>query len=272
LSRHREKSLKNLRLAFVKDKSEREIRVLARRVFEHMAQTGVEVLKFRRLNREKVEALVGTEEAEKKYRKILGQKKGLISLTAHMGNWELLAGIFGLKGFQGGVLARRIYYEPYDRWIVGLRQAVGIRTLYRDDSPKALIKLLKRNEILGILADQDIDSVNGIFVDFFGRPAYTPVAPAKLAVASGAPILPNFLLWDQGDRYRLVLGEVIEPAVKTNREAAVRDITVQWMRACEEVIRRYPEQWGWMHDRWKTREDSPRGSAKERAAQKAAAT
>jgi len=217
-----------------------------------MAETAAEFLQFSRLDDRKISAFVETQEAERIYRELLAEGHGLISLTAHIGNWELLAGIFGCKGFGGAVLGRRIYYEPYNRWAVGLRQALGVTTIYRDQSPKELLKRLAQSEIIGILPDQDIESLKGVFVDFFGRPAYTPVAPVKLALASGAPILPNFLIRVKGDRYKIVLGEVIRPRRDLKREEAVERYTASWMRACEAVIRQYPEQWAWMHDRWKT--------------------
>jgi len=99
-----------------------------------------------------------------------------------------------------------------------------------------------------------------IFVNFFNRSAYTPVAPAKIALASGAPIVPNFLLHQPGGRYRLVLGDVIRINSQANREDAIREGTERWMKSFEQVIRDYPEQWGWMHDRWKTRKVKNRGS------------
>ena len=129
-------------------------------------------------------------------------------------------------------------------------------TLYRDEPPKEVLKRLKRNEIIGILPDQDIDSLPGIYVDFLGRPAYAIVAPAKIALASGAPILPNFMVFRDGGGYQLVLGEVIRPTPGLGREEAVREMTVRWMRSCESVILRFPEQWAWMHPRWKTQPET----------------
>jgi KDO2-lipid IV(A) lauroyltransferase len=252
VARHREKTLENLRHAFGREKSEREIQSLGRQVFEHLAMTAAEVLQFPKLDRRKVERLVDAREAVRIYETLLAEGKGLISITAHIGNWELLAGIFGLLGFQGAVLARRIYYEPYNRWIVSLRRSLHVPTLYRDQSGKEILKLLARNEIVGLLPDQDIDSLKGVYVPFFGRPAYTPIAPVRLALASGAPIVPNFLIREQGGQYRIVLEEVIRPEVRTTREEAVREYTGQWMRSFENVIRQYPEQWAWMHHRWKT--------------------
>jgi KDO2-lipid IV(A) lauroyltransferase len=256
VARQRNKALENLRFAFGQEKSEAEIRVLARRVFEHLAMTAAEVLQFPKLSREKINRLVDAEKAFQTYNTLLREGKGLISVTAHIGNWELLAGIFGANGYPGAVLARRIYYEPLNDWIVSLRQAVGVPTIDRDRSGREILKRLRANEVIGLLPDQDIASVKGIFVDFLGRPAYTPVAPVRLALASGAPLLPNFLIWGEGGRYRLILGEAIRPKITTTQEEAVREYTEKWMKSFEKVIREYPDQWAWMHPRWKSQPEA----------------
>lgn len=250
VARQRDRALAHLRMAFP-DKPEDEIHRIAKEVFENMAMTSAELLQFGKLTPEKILEFVDTGDALKTYDRLLGEGKGLISMTAHLGNWELLAGIFGLKGYKGAVLARRIYYEPYNRWIVGLRAAVKVPTLYRDDSSREILKRLAAGEIVGLLPDQDIDSLKGIFVPFFGRPAYTPVAPVRIALSTGAPMLPNFLVREGVTRYKLVIGEVIRPE-SGDRDEAVRKMTENWMSQFEKVIRQYPEQWAWMHNRWKT--------------------
>ena len=253
IGRQRRKTLENLRQAYGSQKTPVEIETLAKRVFENFALTAVEILQFKKLSLEKVSAFVDFGGAFQVYDSLLAEGKGVISVTAHIGNWELLAGVFGLKGYRGAVLARRIYYEPYNRWVLGLREALRVPTIYRDDSTREILKRLAANEIIGLLPDQDIDSLKGIFVDFFGRPAYTLVAPARLALKTGAPLLPNFMIRVGRDRYKLVLGKVIRPQAETNRDEAVAKYTQEWMRQFEEVIRAYPEQWAWMHNRWKTK-------------------
>jgi KDO2-lipid IV(A) lauroyltransferase len=111
---------------------------------------------------------------------------------------------------------------------------------------------LKKGEIVGLLPDQDMDRIRGIFVDFFGKPAYTMTAPVKFAMASEAPILPAFMVRMPGDRYKLVLGELIRPGADGDRHQAIRKYTEAWMKSFEKMIRDYPAQWGWMHNRWRT--------------------
>ena len=252
--RQRNKILENLKLAYGDTKSPSERSSIGRRVMGHVLQTAVDFLRFTRFSPVQAASIVDTGDAFSLCKDILQEGKGLIIMTAHLGNWELLAGIFCLNGFPGAVIGRRIYYEPYNRWIVGLRQAVNVQTIYQDEAVRQVHKHLKAGKIIGLLPDQDRDSVRGVFVDFFGIPAYTTVAPVKFAMSSGAPILPAFMVRIPGNRYKLVLGNLIRPRIEQgDREASIRKYTEAWMKDFEAVIRQYPDQWGWMHDRWKTR-------------------
>ncbi|MCB9800503.1 MAG: lysophospholipid acyltransferase family protein [Candidatus Omnitrophica bacterium] len=252
--RQRKKTLKHLEFAYGREKSPYEIKIIGRQVFENLAQTAVEILRFSKLNHQKVSSLVDYGDGIEKIAKLLEEKKGLIIVTAHIGNWELLAGAMALAGFSGAVIARKIYYEPYNRWITGLRKSVGVDTLYRDQATRSILKVLSNNQIIGILPDQDVDSVQGMHVDFFNHPAYTPVAPVRLAFVSGAPILACFMIRKDDGKYELKTGEPLRPVIKTTRQEAVGEYTQQIMREFERVIRQYPDQWAWMHDRWKTQE------------------
>lgn len=250
---HRESTLRNLAKAYGNTKSDAELYRTARRVFENLAKTSAEVLLFPRYSAAAIDRFVDAGNAYEIYRNLLAEGKGLITITSHIGNWELLAGIFTLKGFKGKAIARRLRYEPYNRWIEKLRESTGVETIYRGDSPKEIIRVLKSGAIIGMLPDQDIDSLRGVFVDFFGRPAYTTIAPVKLSLTTGAPMITTFVIRLPDDRYKVVLGDIIRPEIRTTREAAILEYTDRWMKSCENVIRDYPEQWGWMHDRWKTK-------------------
>ncbi|MBI4550355.1 MAG: lysophospholipid acyltransferase family protein [Candidatus Omnitrophica bacterium] len=254
--RQREKVLKHLSEAWSPGGDRKKIEALGRRVFENLAMTAVDIARFPFLNKDNLrDWLIYTDEFSRVNR-LLNENNGLIVLTAHLGNWELCAAVFGVMGYDGAVVGRRIYYEPFNRLIVRLRESVRVRTIYRDSSPKELLRVLRHNQLLGMLADQDVDSVEGVFVNFFGRPAYTPTAPVRLALAQGVPILPAFVI-REGNRYRLVLEEPIRPsAVGSSREEAVQEFTEKWSAVMEKFIRAYPDQWVWMHDRWKTTPES----------------
>ena len=254
VSRQRVKILENLKLAYGGTKSSVEMETIGRQAMGHMLQTAVDFLRFSTLSCDRLTSIVEVDDAYSFCKDILQEGNGLIIMTAHLGNWELLAGSFCLEGFQGTVIGRRIYYEPYNQWIIDLRSAVGVRTIYQDEAARQVHKHLRMGGIIGLLPDQDRDHTRGIFVDFFGKPAHTSVAPVKFSMASGAPILPAFMVRMPGNRYKLLLGNLIRPKIEAgDRAASIRKYTEAWMKDFEAVIRRYPEQWGWMHDRWKTR-------------------
>jgi len=253
IPRQRKRMIQNLGFAYGDEKSPEEIRRIAARVMGNLLETFVDFLRFAKLTREKASRFIDAGDAYDRCKDILQEGKGLIIMTPHFGNWELLAGIFGLQGFRGAVVGRRIYYAPYNEWIVGLRRSVGVETIYQNEAVRQVHYHLKRGEIVGLLPDQDIDRIRGVFVDFFGKPAYTMTAPVKFSLASGAPILPAFMVRQSGNRYKLIMGELIRPRVETDRETSVRHYTELWMKSFEKIIREYPEQWGWMHDRWRTK-------------------
>ena len=252
--REREKTLTHLRSAFGEEKTEQEILKLGEGVFVHFAQVAVDVLRFPKLTREEVDRLVADkDEGLRRINEILSRGKGMILLTGHLGNWELMGALIRLHDIPGVVVGRRIYYERFNQLLVDLRSKVALRTIYQDASPKELLKVLSQNQILGILADQDVDRFDGIFVPFFGRPAYTLTAPVKLALASGAPLVPVFLV-RAGRHYRLLVEEPIYVEMGAHREETIQEYTRAWSQVVEAKVREFPDQWVWMHRRWKTLE------------------
>jgi KDO2-lipid IV(A) lauroyltransferase len=177
--------------------------------------------------------------------------KGGIFVTGHIGNWELSAAYAAKKGYPVNVVAKRIYLEALNQKLVTMRERMGVRTLYRDLSMRTMIRHLQENEFLGIVPDQDVRRIGGIFVDFFGRPAYTPVGPALLALASGAPIL---MVRDirTGPRHLLAFDPPFYAERKGPREQEVRRLVTRYTNRLEEFIREHPDQWVWFHRRWRT--------------------
>ncbi len=249
--RERERTLAHLRMVYGKEKSETELETLGKNVFIHFARAAVDVLRLPELVQAGLEEFVDGKESLFILDQALSEGRGVILLTAHLGNWELMGAFLRTQGYRGAVVARRLYYERFDREIVNLRKEVDLNTIYQDAPPREFLNVLHQNEILGVLADQDIDRFEGIFVPFFGLPAYTLTAPVKLALATGAPIVPTFVLRN-GDRYRLFMEEPIRVELKGTKEEMIEEYTARWSRVVEEKIRAFPEQWAWMHRRWKT--------------------
>lgn len=251
IRRERIKTLTNLRIAFGKEKAEREIKYIAREVFANLGKNLVELINFPKINKSNIDNLV-KERGLHRIDKALHKKKGVIILASHFGNWEFLAAYLTIKGYRGPVIARRIYFNKYDVVLNRLRASKNIDVIYRDESPKKILRVLKSGGMIGILADQDVDSIEGVFVDFFGKLAYTPMAPASLALATGAEILPCFLI-RQRNRRTFVVEDPIELEITGNKERDILINTEKWSKVIESYIKRYPSQWVWMHRRWKTR-------------------
>jgi len=249
--RERAKTLLHLQWAYGEEKSPEELRKLGQQVFIHFAQVAVDVLRFPQWNREELDRLIDKGNAFSVLDKVLSRGQGAVLLTAHLGNWELMGAFLKLSGYEGALVGRQIYYEKFNELLVDLRRQVGLRTIYQEAPVRECLKVLNQNGVLGILADQDVDRLDGIFVPFFGRLAYTLTSPVKLALATGAPLVPLFLVRD-GLRYRLLAEEPIQVQRRGNRDETIQEYTTHWSQVIEEKIRAYPDQWVWMHRRWKT--------------------
>lgn len=250
LQKSKRETLKNLRAAF-KDKSDKEIAEIAKGVFSNVARSVAEYISVSKITKKNIDLWIRPYGLEK-VDKALALGKGLIVLTAHIGNWEFVGAYLKAKGYEGAVIARRIYFYKYNDYLVKLRLIHDLTTLYRDRSPREAMRLLRENKILGMLADQDIGSIDSVFVNFFGRQTYTPTAPVKIAMVNGTPILPCYMIRKK-DKYDFIVENPIYAEKGEKEEEAVRFYTQQWTNVLESYIRRYPEQWVWMHSRWKTK-------------------
>lgn len=251
LIRYRRIAIGNLRVAFGKEKTEREIERIASQVFENLSVNAVELVNFPKITTSNIDRFVTIKNIDIIDR-ALESGKGVIVLTGHLGNWELLALTIRLKGYHGAVIGRKIYFDKYDRYLNYLRQVHDVNIIYRDESPKKILRVLKDNGIIGMLADQDVDSVEGVFVDFFGTPTYTPIGPAALAKASGASLIPAFIIREDGN-HTLMIENPIELVDTGDKERDIVENTERWSNVVESYIKRYPEQWVWIHRRWKTK-------------------
>lgn len=179
--------------------------------------------------------------------------KGVLFATAHMGNWELSAFAHGLMTEPMSIVVRPLDNPSIDQFVEARRALGGNRIIAKKDAARQILRALKKNEAVGILIDQNVGLDEGAFIDFFGTPACAGTAFARLAARTGAAVIPGFALWNAAEsRYVLkfyplveMTGEVVED---TRRVHAV----------IEQVIREYPDQWLWLHRRWKTR---PAGEA-----------
>ena len=250
LERYRRLTKEHLRMAFGSEKTEKEISKIARSVFINIGVSVAEILSLPK-TKDRLDSIVGINGIERMDR-ALAAGNGVIAISAHFGNWELISGIFAYKGYPSNIIARPIYYEKFNEWVTFMRNNMGVNIIYRTDSPKKILRLLQKNEIIGITPDQDMDSVDGIFVDFFGRKTYTPSAPVKIAMAANCPIVPVFIV-RKGLKHTVYVEEPISIERGDDKNALVRKYTQIWSDIIEARIREHPDHWVWMHKRWKTK-------------------
>ena len=254
LPKEKSKTLSHLRMAFGSEKSEAEIRSIGQAVFEHYGEMMVEFLLVDRIIR-RFDDFVSASGYEN-FDQALAGGKGVICTIAHFGNWELMGGYTALKGYPCVVIARKIYFEKYDHYVVSLRKKMRVQTIYRDEPVRNMLSVLRQNRMLGFVVDQDVESVDGVFVNFFGKPAYTPTAPVRFAMASGAPIVPVFII-REGMRHRMIVEKPMTLELSGDKEEDVRINTQKWVEVQEKYIRQYPHLWVWNHRRWRTAECHP---------------
>jgi KDO2-lipid IV(A) lauroyltransferase len=181
--------------------------------------------------------------------------RGVFILTGHCGNWELLAARISREVPVTG-LARAMANPLVDATVEAQRHAAGARTMNARDSARGVLRLLHRGEAVGMLLDQNALRSERVFVPFLGRPAATNFGLAMLALKSGAPVLPAFSARGADGRHRAWIGAPIPFAEAGDRAARIGVSTARYTAAIESYVRRYPEQWFWVHDRWKRAPDA----------------
>ncbi len=246
-------AVRHLTLAFP-EKSDAEREEIARRMFVHLGMMAMEITSIGSI------APQLTSYMETDGRELLGaalaKGKGIVFVTGHVGNWELMARVVAKVGAPVSAIAKRGGDARAMRLIEGWRAEGAVTTLWREDAStaRALLKVFKENRVLGILVDQDTN-VQGVWVPFFGRPAWSPRGPADLALRSGAPILlgtSHRRSERPGDGLKFEVVEIPYDPKPADKEAEVLRITAACQSVLEAAIRRHPADWVWMHDRWKT--------------------
>jgi KDO2-lipid IV(A) lauroyltransferase len=237
---------RNLELAFPEFDEARRLACIDG-CFRNMAGVLVAVAKFPLITKANVGDWIRYEGFEH-FEAALRRGKGVVFATGHLGNWELSAYAHALLSAPMSFVVRPLDNPLLDRLSVYYRTLSGNRVISRRESARPLLQMLRANQAVGILADQNTTEDRGVFVNFFGVPACVDAGLAKLAAHTGASIIPGFAVWsDEEGRYVLKFYPAIEAGGDQIRDTqAVQD-------ALEKAIREYPEQWLWIHRRWKTR-------------------
>jgi KDO2-lipid IV(A) lauroyltransferase len=180
--------------------------------------------------------------------------KGVLVLTGHLGAWELSSFYHSLMGMPMGMVIRRLDNPLVDAFVNRIRCLHGNRVIHKDDFARGLIASMRAGETVGILMDTNMTPPQGVFVPFFGVPACTASGMARIAAKTGAAVVPGFLLWEESEqKYVLHFGEELQVVRTGDAEQDALANTASFTAAIERYIRQYPEQWLWLHRRWKTR-------------------
>jgi Kdo2-lipid IVA lauroyltransferase/acyltransferase len=175
-------------------------------------------------------------------------------LTGHLGAWELSSFYHSLMGRPMGMVIRRLDNPLVDAFVNRIRCLHGNRVIHKDDFARGLIASMRAGETVGILMDTNMTPPQGVFVPFFGIEACTASGMARVAAKTGAAVVPGFLLWEESEgQYVLHFGKELEVVKTGDSESDALVNTAAFTAAIEGYIRRYPDQWLWMHRRWKTR-------------------
>ncbi len=185
--------------------------------------------------------------------------RGAVLVTCHCGNWELLNAALGLEGIPMTIAVRKLFDPRLDSIATALRARFGTQVVFRGrHAGRNLAQALVSNRVVGLLIDQDITKISGVFVPFFGRPAWTPSGAAMLALASGSPIVPAFVHRRPDGTHQIdILPPLPAPESTTDQKEAIRELTASATAAIEAQIRKHPSQWVWMHRRWRTQPPPP---------------
>jgi KDO2-lipid IV(A) lauroyltransferase len=251
---HRHVAIENLELAFGGEKTGEEIRGIAFRTFENLGMTFVEFLRFPVLNTDKLlerVELVGRSHVEE----ALKGGKGIIFLLGHIGNWELLGRMAKFFGGSLMAIARPLKKnERLDRFIEDVRRSSGLEVISSKRVARHVVSALRENKMVGILIDQREKRHQGVEVEFFGKKASTTPASAFFALKTGAAVIPVYALRVKGGRHRFVAEPPVELITTGDKGEDIRANTQRHTEVLESIVRRYPDQWFWIHRRWERKQ------------------
>jgi KDO2-lipid IV(A) lauroyltransferase len=242
----------NLRLAFP-EWAESQRQQVIRNMTTNLGRMAAEFARMPKYSAANIQELVVLEDHEN-FLQGHEQGKGVLYLTGHIGAWELSSFAHALYGYPLHYMARPLDNRKLDELVNRYRSLSGNRPIYKNESARLMLKVLKDAGTVGILADQNTMPSEGVFVDFFGTPACSTTGLARVALHTGAAVVPGYAYWDGAiKKYRVRFELPVELVRTGDNERDIFENTQKFTKVLEEIIRKYPDQWVWVHGRWNTR-------------------
>ena len=247
----------NLKLAFP-ESTDAQRRAVMKGMARNLGWMAAEFARMPRYTKENIADVVVLDGHEN-FMAGQNRRKGVLYLTGHIGAWELSSYAHALYGFPLHYMARPLDNQPLDALVNRYRGLSGNKPIYKNEAARVMLRVLKDAGTVGILADQNTMPDEGVFVDFFGVPACTTTGIARVALHTDAAVVPGYAFWDENLRkYRLRFEPPVELVRTGDTERDIFENTQRFAKVIEEIVRKYPEQWVWIHARWKNR---PKGEA-----------
>ena len=255
-AKHRAIVLSNLKRAWGDELNDNERQTICRHNFSHFARIVLDLPYLRKITADNVERFA-TFAGEEHFQAALRKGKGLLFMTSHLGNWELMALAFSLKHHPAYLVIRTLDSHFLDELINSIRSKGGNRLVRKSGSVRAVLRLLRQGEIVALLIDQNVDWYEGVFAPFFKDVACTTRMLAVVALRTGAPVVPVYNLRLADGRCQVVFEPEVSLIRTGDKTRDAEENTALFNRIIESHVRRQPEQWFWMHQRWKTRPYQP---------------
>jgi KDO2-lipid IV(A) lauroyltransferase len=250
--RLRQVGLRNLAMAFP-EKTLAERENILKGVYLSLGRLLAEVPKFPDYTLEDVDRIAVYDGLEN-YLAARDRGKGVLFMTAHLGGWEIGSFVHSLHGHRLNIVVRNLDNPLLDRWVRELRELHGNKTHDKDEYARGLLVAMKHGETVGALMDTNMTPPQGVFVDYFGVSACTAVGIARVAMRTGAAVVPAFTIWDEAQgKYRIRFEPAIPTVTTGDPDADAVANTQNYTAAIEQAVRAHPDQWLWVHRRWKTR-------------------
>jgi len=250
MRKDRDTALSNLEIAFP-DMAPPLRSAMVKAMYRTLGQNAFEFLNLKGRTPQQVTGLIETVEGREHVESALAKGKGFIAVTGHIGCFELLAAYWANSGYSVNVVARELWEKRINDDLVSIRDGLGYRSIDRDSGGREVIRILRANGVVAVLMDQHT-RVSGTYVPFFNRPAHTPTGVAKLAIRTGAPIVPMAIYMTKPGKHIIrILPEILADSVTGDDQQRVDALTERSTQAIEQLIRFDPKQWVWFHKRWR---------------------